>query len=422
MSWKRATVATDGTHHLLDGEPLYAARFQRVGKFHEPGLAPVSDPSGAFHVGPDGRPAYSGRFRQAWGFYAGLAAVEDAGGWLHVRVDGKPLYTEHYAWCGNFQEERCTVRRLDGRYLHIDIDGRPAYPERHLYAGDFRDGVAVVRSAEDALCRHIDLHGKRVHDGSFLDLDVFHKGLARARDAAGWFHIRLDGRPAYARRFAAVEPFYNDAALAETLDGDRIIVGLDGGTVLKVGVPEPAGRPRLPNAKVLVVGNIGAGKTTVASFLERITGWPRLAIDECRRQISDGSPAGELAAWGHFVREAQGGVPAILEFSGSGPNVYLVKRALAAAGSAVLVLWVKTPVEICISRLAGRAWTTPYPDFGVPMETVVRDLDQRLATELGAGTVWAESQVRTVDGAAPLLELQSAVEEVVRGWLGRVGP
>ena len=421
MSWKRAIVAPMGTHHLLDGKPLYAARYHRVGKFHEPGLAPASDTSGSFHLGPDGRPAYPSRFRQAWGFYSALAAVEDAEGWFHVRADGSPLYTERYSWCGNFQEERCTVRRQDGRYLHIDTNGRAACADLYMYAGDFRDGAAVVRSSEDALCRHIDQQGKPLHGRSFLDLDVFHKGLARARDRRGWFHIRQDGQPAYARRFAAVEPFYNDAALAETLDGSRVVVGVDGATLIRVDASEPLERPRLPNAKVLVVGNIGAGKTTVASHLEQVTGWPHVAIDECRSRTSDGSPAGELAAWSRFVREAQGTRPVILEFSGSGPNAYLVKKALADAGSAALVLWVRTPAETCISRLGGRAWATPYPNFGVPLEAVVRDLEQRLATELGAGDTWAGSPVRTVDGAAPFPELRSSAEEIMRGWLGRTG-
>ena len=88
------------------------------------------------------------------------------------------------------------MRDGDGLFLHLDLEGVPVGTERHLYAGDFRDGLAVVRGRSDGLCTHVDRSGQETHRVRFLDLDVFHKGFARARDAAGWFHIGLDGRAA----------------------------------------------------------------------------------------------------------------------------------------------------------------------------------------------------------------------------------
>ena len=234
MTWAQTTVAADGTHHVLAGQPLYAARFQHVQKFHAPGLAPVVDPTGAFHVDVAGRPAYSARFRQAWGFYDGRAAVEGEAGWLHIFPDGVPLSDHRYAWCGNFQGGLCTVRGKDGHYWHITRAGQPAYAERYLYAGDFRDGAAVVRCPERG-CSHVNPEGRLLHSRWFLNLDVFHKGYARARDALGWFHVGPDGLPSYARRFAAVEPFYNGTALCESMEGERMLVEPSGRTVHRLG-------------------------------------------------------------------------------------------------------------------------------------------------------------------------------------------
>lgn len=107
--WRRTRVSNDETHHLHDGAPLYAARFREVLKFHEPGLAPVRDDSGAYHIDIEGRPAYAARFARTFGFYEGLAAVEGTEGWHHVRPDGSPAYTECFAWCGNYQEGRCAA-------------------------------------------------------------------------------------------------------------------------------------------------------------------------------------------------------------------------------------------------------------------------------------------------------------------------
>jgi hypothetical protein len=115
------------------------------------------------------------------------------------------------------------VRSTAGDYHHITGDGHPAYGERWRYAGDYRDGFAVVQRA-DGRSTHIDDQGRPLHGRWFLDLDVFHKGFARARDESGWMHVDRTGRPTYARRFSAVEPFYNGQARVERHDGGLEII------------------------------------------------------------------------------------------------------------------------------------------------------------------------------------------------------
>lgn len=229
MKTDRARVAPGGTHHELDGAPLYAARFDEVLKFHPPGLAPARDRTGAFHIDPDGKPAYAARFRRSFGFYEGLAAVVAEDGWHHVRPDGGPAYVARWGWCGNFQDGLCTVRTKSGRYGHIRPDGSPATGLSWRYAGDFRDGVAVVQG-DDGRSTHIDGQGAPLHGRWFLDLDVFHKGYARARDEGGWMHVDAQGRPACTRRFAAVEPFYNGQARVERHDGGLEVIDEHGET------------------------------------------------------------------------------------------------------------------------------------------------------------------------------------------------
>ena len=82
---------------------------------------------------------------------------------------------------------------------------------------EYRDCRRKLDRAQIVIGPAIDLLGRQIHSGRFLDLDVFHKGFARARDARGWFHIRTDGTPAYDARFAEIEPFYNGQAHARTL-------------------------------------------------------------------------------------------------------------------------------------------------------------------------------------------------------------
>jgi hypothetical protein len=234
--WQKAILAPDRTHHLVDGQPLYSARFAEVLAFHLPGLAPATDSSGAYHIDRAGKPAYPFRFRRAFGFYEGRAAVEDASGAHHIDARGENVGSRRFAWCGNFQGERCAVRDIDDRYFHVGEDDEPAYDERWRYAGDFREGAAVVQ-VDAGTHHHIDVNGKRINGADFIDLDVFHKGFARARDATGWFHIRRDGKPAYEARFAAIEPFYNGQARCERLDRSLVVIDEAGRELLRLRAP-----------------------------------------------------------------------------------------------------------------------------------------------------------------------------------------
>ncbi len=55
-------------------------------------------------------------------------------------------------------------------------------------------------------------------------------------------HIDGAGEPAYARRFAAVEPFYNGFARVELMDGSIEVIDESGGTVAVLRKSEA--RPR----------------------------------------------------------------------------------------------------------------------------------------------------------------------------------
>jgi hypothetical protein len=237
-AWAETRVSACRTHHLREGQPLYAPRFTEVLSFHPPGLAAVKDATGAFHIDAAGHPVYTRRFARTFGFYEGLAAVEAQEGAFHLRPGGTDLYAERYAWCGNYQQGRCTVRQKAGEavYFHLDGTGRPAYPERYAYAGDYREGIAVVQE-RSGLHLHITLEGQPLNGRRFLDLDVFHKGHARARDSRGWHHVDADGEPLYARRFAAVEPFYNGQARVERKDGALEVLTERGETVCELRGP-----------------------------------------------------------------------------------------------------------------------------------------------------------------------------------------
>ena len=232
-NWQVYKISSDETHHLIDGYPVYKNRFIHVLKFHHPGLAPVLDKTGAYHIDPIGQPIYSQRYTRTFGFYCGFAAINDKREWFHILSDGTPLYKNRYGWCGNFQENLCTVRDQSGTYFHIDIEGSRPYSQSYSYAGDFHDAVAVVQM-EDGLHFHINPIGELLHPNGFLDLDVYHKGFARAKDSYGWFHINLSGCPVYQEKYAFIEPFYNGVSRVETKFGEILLIDEQGQVIKQI--------------------------------------------------------------------------------------------------------------------------------------------------------------------------------------------
>ncbi|MGR3912714.1 MAG: methyltransferase [Candidatus Rhabdochlamydia sp.] len=238
LLWQEYEVAEDNTHHHHQGMPAYTPRFLSVLKFHAPGLAPVEDFTGSFHINEKGEAIYSQRFLRTFGFYHQRSTVVDTSGWYHINERGEPIYPERYKWCGNYQEGLCAVQDFNGNFFHLNLEGKKAYPHVFTYVGDFHDGAACVQDAK-GFYTHINPRGEFIYGKRFLDLDVYHKGFARAKDQRGWFHINQKGEEIASHRFLNVEPFYNGIARAETLEGALIRISEEGhvvGVLRKSGV------------------------------------------------------------------------------------------------------------------------------------------------------------------------------------------
>ncbi len=231
MDWKSYKINVDQRYHLNSQmKPAYKQQFDNVLAFHAPGLAPVSLKKKSWHIHPDGTPAYTHRFDRCFGFYEEKAAVVKDNRWFHILIDGKTVYKQHYKWVGNFQGGYSSVRDDNGHYHHINFAGERLYSESWYYCGDFRESTAVVQN-KIGKSTHINHEGTRLHDTWFDDLDVFHKGYARAKFPDGWAHINYQGQAIYPRRFSMIEPFYNGQSRVECFDGAYEVIDEQGHTL-----------------------------------------------------------------------------------------------------------------------------------------------------------------------------------------------
>lgn len=224
------------TFHTLFGKLLYQTKFLHIEKFHEPGLAPAYDTTGAYHINLKGEAAYSKRFKKIHGFYYDRAAVEDSTICYHIDSHGNKIYKQSYQWVGNYQESVCVVRKSN-KFHHIDLQGNKLYREEYNYVGDFKDDVAVVYKNGHAT--HINSEGKLVHNKWYKQLGIFHKGFAVAEDISGWFHIDKQGNTIYSQRYKTIEPFYNGLAKVESHDGTLEQIDITGNIEFTIFTSKP---------------------------------------------------------------------------------------------------------------------------------------------------------------------------------------
>ena len=233
MNWRDIKIANDNTYFVFEGTPIFNKKFIEVLKFHAPGLAPVIDESGAYHIDIQGNDLYTERYNRTFGYYCNRAAVVKDTNWFHINERGERIYSQLYLWVGNYQENFCTVRNKNNQYFHIDIDGNKVYSENYIYAGDFKDGIACVKLS-NGYFKHIDAGGKFINNKEFSNLGVFHKNFATAKDEKGWFHIDKQGNQLYKERYLFIEPFYNGFALVETFEGIKRIIDEQGKKIIEI--------------------------------------------------------------------------------------------------------------------------------------------------------------------------------------------
>ncbi|MFV9896549.1 WG repeat-containing protein [Rickettsia conorii] len=221
--------------HTLEGKQLYTTKFLHVEKFHEPGLSPVYDKTGAYHINLKGEAAYTKRFNKTHGFYCGRAAVEDEDRWYHIDSHANRVYKQSYQWVGNYQDNICIVRRSN-KFYHIDLHGNKLYQEAYDYVGDFKDDIAVVY--KDGKATHINPQGQLIHNKWHKQLGIFHKGFAIAEDNNGWFHVNILGNAIYRQRYKTIEPFYNGLAMIKAYDGTLGQIDTTGNIKLVISLSE----------------------------------------------------------------------------------------------------------------------------------------------------------------------------------------
>ncbi|HZZ74670.1 MAG TPA: AAA family ATPase, partial [Puia sp.] len=135
--------------------------------------------------------------------------------------------------------------------------------------------------------------------------------------------------------------------------------------------------------KILVFGNIGSGKTTLAKRLLETLPFELTAVDDFRRTYGDGSKTGELLARKHFFESIVEGKNQLIECTGVGRVAEGLFEVINQMAGPVIVLTLLVPQAVCKLRIARRIWDIPFPH---PLEKV-DDLIGRTEIRIQEGAI-----------------------------------
>ncbi|GEM_PF-3297520 len=147
--------------------------------------------------------------------------------------------------------------------------------------------------------------------------------------------------------------------------------------------------------KVLILGNIGSGKTTLGKAAREIIGFPFYELDKIREDVKlDGRVSLNYLALYYFMQKAENPERVILECTGSGDHKNSLKRALEISGKKVLIIVCKTrDIKVNLERLKRKKFNYIFP-FPKDLKKHIYDVEAELEKDLEKGFwSWPKSKV-----------------------------
>lgn len=141
--------------------------------------------------------------------------------------------------------------------------------------------------------------------------------------------------------------------------------------------------------KILVFGNIGAGKTSLINRLNEFYHWEILAIDNFRRRYGDGSKEKEKIAQQQFFRSIKPNHDQFIECIGVGKVSEKLSKYLKRFKELFICIKIITPKEICKNRLLSRNWDIPFPKPLKEVDPLIDKTEERFRNGL-AEELWGK--------------------------------
>ena len=115
--------------------------------------------------------------------------------------------------------------------------------------------------------------------------------------------------------------------------------------------------------KILIIGNIGSGKTTLGKAIQELMGFKFIQIDEIREKYLKGKVSQEYYCLHEFILAIETNDNLIMEFSGVGCHKFAVKRALELSNDKIMIILCKTrDFDLILDRVKNKkfGYVSPF--------------------------------------------------------------
>ncbi len=114
--------------------------------------------------------------------------------------------------------------------------------------------------------------------------------------------------------------------------------------------------------KILIIGNIGSGKTTLGKKIQELTGYKFVQIDELREKYLNNSVSSEYYSLHKFLKEIEDNENLILEFTSVGCHKYAIKRTFELSNDNILIILYKTRnFDLILKRIDDKPFSYIHP-------------------------------------------------------------
>lgn len=166
------------------------------------------------HFTINGNQIFGKTFLDALKFHApGLAPVKSDEGWYHINTDGNEIYSQRYLRAFGYYCNRASVISEHG-WLHIDEKGQHLSNAIYKWAGNFQEDLCSVRDKEDKYF-HVKLDGSPAYKMKYIYAGDFKDGYACVKTEEGWQHINTKGKELNGKKFNDLGVFHKGIAAAK---------------------------------------------------------------------------------------------------------------------------------------------------------------------------------------------------------------
>jgi hypothetical protein len=207
----------EGTYRFLrtNGEIAFKTDYTLVGDFSAGDVANsrawFRDKDGFGYIGPDGKPAFEGRFEAAGTFSSGLAAVRRDGVYAYIDTKGKPAFDAKYQLARPFVGPLAAVQR-DGKLGVIDTRGNEVIKLEYDQVDLLTPTTGLVRKGDK-----LELFQRDTKNGAFT---------FQAAPAGRWVSVPIKSVPDKLEVYMLPSTqFESQSPVENHLDGGRGRIG-----------------------------------------------------------------------------------------------------------------------------------------------------------------------------------------------------